>query len=122
MPRLFVTLILLLLVLTVAGMPQFFTRVAGFAKLTVVDPNQLDEELALEDRDSPRFLAERNRVTVVIPRDMTVGVFLELYQISQEHIRRQIAEQLGKDYAADSDVLKQGLELILELTPPAEEQ
>lgn len=80
----------------------------------------LDEELSAEDRESPRFLAERNQIRVVVPRDMTVGYFLQLYQISQDHVRRQIAEQLGRPSVSDTDRLAEGQELLLELTPAAE--
>ena len=54
----------------------------------------------LSFRDSPaeatRFFAVRDTVTVVVPRDMTVGAFLALYHLeTSAPARAALSEQLG---------------------------
>ena len=112
-------LVLLGLALAVAVMPDLARRVAGFEPLRALDPESMDRALPEGDREAPRFLAERNRVRVKVPRAMTVGTFMDLYQIRFEHVREQIAEQLGVAAAGDDHPLEAGQQLTLELTPPS---
>ena len=92
----------------------------GFRPLKPIDLAALDAGSPADDRETPRFLAERNQVEITVPRDLRVGEFLDLYQIRYEHIRRQIGQQLGVKRAGDDLVLKAGQKLKLELTPPGE--
>ena len=101
----------------VMAVPDLPSRLAGFRPLAEPEPSQLDAGLAADDRDAPRFLAERNRVDLVVPRDMDVGQLLDLYQIRMDHIRQQIASQLGLESAPDTTPLRQGQRLELQLTP-----
>lgn len=71
-----------------------------------------------DGQSTPRFLAARNRVELVVPRSMKVGEFLDLYQVRYEHIRQQLGAQLGIGRAGDEVELAAGQKLVLELTPP----
>ncbi len=101
--------------------PDLAHTVAGFKPFGEVDPGKIDEPASVDDRDAPRFLAERNRVEVEVPREMTVQDLLRLYQIDFPHVRRQIAEQEGVETLADDAVLAAGRRYVLTLTPPAED-
>lgn len=72
----------------------------------------------VDGRSTPRFLAARNKVELVVPRNMKVGEFLDLYQVRYEHIRQQLGAQLGIGRAGDEVELAAGQKLVLELTPP----
>ncbi|MEM9596983.1 MAG: hypothetical protein AAGD06_22115 [Acidobacteriota bacterium] len=97
--------------------PDLTYRLAGFSPLGEPDAESLDAGWTADERDAPRLLAERNRVEVEVPRDMTVGAFLDLYQIRMGHVRSQIAQQLGVEAAPDDTPLPAGTPLTLSLTP-----
>lgn len=112
-------------ILTVLGLVLLFSRdlaywVAGYRPLGTLGPQEIDEPAALDERDAPRFLAERNQLEVEVPREMAVGEFLRLYQIDFPHIRRQLAEQEGLSSLPDDHLLQKGRRLKLTLTPPEE--
>lgn len=122
MSKFLASVVLTGLALVVAFVPAFPAWISGFSRLGQPDPTELDVPFAIDDAESPRLLAERNRVRVVVPREMTVGFFLQLYQISNDHVRRQIAKQLGRETVGDGYVLRAGQVLELELTPVGEER
>ena len=96
-------------------------RVAGFKPLAHLEASALDEPAELDDREAPRFLAERDRVELEVPRDMPAGELLRLYQLAElPHIRRQIAQQEGVPRLEDGYVLKKGRRYKITLTPPEE--
>lgn len=98
--------------------PGSLAWLTGFHPLRKVELDNLGWEKAADEKGTPRFLAERNRVELVVPREMKVGDFLDLYQVRYEHIRLQIGSQLGIGRAGDEVVLAAGQKLALELTPP----
>ncbi len=108
--------------LVLLGLVVFFWRdgafrVAGYRPLQPIHASQIDEPASLDDRDAPRFLAERNAVEVEVPRDMPLVDFLRLYQLELPHVRRQIAEQEGVAALDDGAVLLAGRRYRLSLTP-----
>ncbi len=112
-------------ILTLLGLALFFSRdlaywVAGYRPFGTLGPQEIDEPAALDERDAPRFLAERNQLEIELPREMAVGEFLRLYQIDFPHIRRQIAEQEAVSPLTDDHLLQKGRLLTLTLTPPEE--
>jgi hypothetical protein len=98
--------------------PGSLAWLTGFHPLHEVEGQNLGWEKAADEKGTPRFLAERNRVELVVPREMKVGDFLDLYQVRYEHIRLQIGSQLGIGRAGDEMVLAAGQKLTLEMTPP----
>ena len=113
------------LVLAVAGLgillwPEAAWDLAGYKPLKPISAAEIDDPSAFDERDAPRFFAERNVVDLEVPRQMTVGELLRLYQIDFPHVRRQLAEQKGVVRIKDDDVLAAGERLRLTLTPPAE--
>ena len=119
--RLIAFLILAPLGAVVLFSPDLARTVAGFKPFGEVDPGKIDEPASVDDRDAPRFLAERNRVEVEVPREMTLQELLRLYQIDFPHVRRQIAEQEGAESLADDTVLAAGRRYVVPPPPPAEE-
>lgn len=113
---------LLALALVVFFAPGLASRVAGYKPLGTIGPEEIDEPSAFDERAAPRFFAERNRVELVVPRTMTLGELLRLYQIDFPHVRRQIAEQRGVERMDDGDRIAEGERFELALTPPAEGQ
>lgn len=103
-----------------ASWPGSLAWLTGFRPLRQLDPAALEAAGGADDKGTPRFLADRNKVELKVPRAMPVGELLDLYQIRYEHIRRQIGEQLGIGRAGDEVVLAAGQRLVLELTPPGE--
>jgi len=74
----------------------------------------------LSYRDAPeeaaRFFAERDTVTVAVPRDMSVADFLALYHLETNPAAREaLRDQLGA--VSDADPLREGDQLTLPLTP-----
>lgn len=108
-----------LLVVLLAA-PGSLSWLTGFRPLQELDISALESGQAIDEKGTPRFLADRNKVELSVPREMTVGDFLDLYQIRYEHIRVQIGVQLGIGRAGDELVLAAGQKLSLELTPPGE--
>ncbi len=100
--------------------PGSLAWLTGFRPLRQLDPAALEAAGGADDKGTPRFLADRNKVELKVPREMPVGELLDLYQIRYEHIRKQIGEQLGIGRAGDDVVLAAGQKLVLELTPPGE--
>ncbi len=111
--------LLAILTLLVAVSPRCALWLSGFHPLGAPDTTGLDQSPKAEARGATRFFTERNRVEVSVPRDMTAGEFLELYQLGR-HVRKEIAEQLDIDELSDETLLKQGTLLELNLTPPEE--
>lgn len=110
-------------ILVVLGLALFLWRdlafgIAGYRPLGTPDVAALDGAAELDERDAPRFFAERNKIEVTVPRDMTVAEFLRLYQLELQHVREQIAAQDGVDVLGDDHVLRQGKRYQLTLTPP----
>lgn len=109
--------LLLVVLLVVPGSLAWLT---GFRPLQRLDLEALDRGHQVDEKGTPRFLADRNKLELRVPREMKVGDFLDLYQIRYEHIRLQIGAQLGIGRAGDEVVLAAGQSLTLELTPPGE--
>lgn len=98
--------------------PGSLAWLTGFHPAKKADLEALAWDKSADEKGTPRFLADRNRVELVVPRDMKVGEFLDLYQVRYEHIRQQLGAQLGIGRAGDEVVLAAGQKLTLELTPP----
>lgn len=112
-----VPLALLGVLLLVPGSLAWLT---GFRPLATLDPAALDAGQAIDEKGTPRFLADRNKVELSVPREMRVGELLDLYQIRYEHVRQQIGAQLGTGRPGDDVVLPAGQKLTIELTPRGE--
>jgi hypothetical protein len=98
--------------------PGSLAWLTGFHPLHRAEGQNVGWDKTADEKGTPRFLAERNRVELVVPREMKVGDFLDLYQVRYEHIRLQIGSQLGIGRAGDEVVLAAGQKLTLEMTPP----
>lgn len=93
-------------------------RIAGYKPLARLEARTLDEAPELDDRQMPRFLDERDRVELEVPRDMTLRELLRLYQLAElPHVRQQIAKQEGLPRLEDNHPLKKGKRYRIELTP-----
>lgn len=116
----YVAICLGLLALAFAVSETLTFRIAGFKPLARLDAGALAAPEAIEDLAAARFLEERDRVQVEILRDMTLGEFVRLYQLSEQpHVRRQIAAQDGASALPDSHLLKKGRRYQITLTLPA---
>jgi hypothetical protein len=82
---------------------------------------ELDSPPEPDDREAPRFLAERNEVELVVPRDMSVDELVHIYQIDFPHVLAQIAEAEGLDSPSRSHRLRAGARYRITLTPRAED-
>lgn len=122
MVRLAAGLALILGAVFVLASGETTLQLAGVRPLGKLDPKALDEPFAVDDREAPQFLQERNQVELSVPRDMTVGELLRLYPIDFVHVRAEIAKQLGITPGALTDTtrLHKGQRLRLTLTPPQE--
>lgn len=100
--------------------PGSLAWLTGFHPLGEAGPDSFASaaDAEADGQNTPRFLAARNRVELVVPRAMKVGELLDLYQVRYEHIRQQIGLQLGIGRAGDEVELGAGQKLVLELTPP----
>jgi hypothetical protein len=96
-------------------------RLAGLARLREPAVAALDAPGDADDREAPRFLSRRDRLTLVVPRDMAAGELLRLYQIDFPHVRRQIARQEGLAALPVDHRLAAGARYEVTLTPPAED-
>jgi len=113
--------ILSMLAVVVLFKPDLVLRLSGFSPLTELKASSLDKVSAPDDTEAPTFLAQRNEVEVVAPRDMTLKELLSLYHMAEfPHIRHQIAEQEGARTLPDSHLLHQGKRYKITLTPPEE--
>lgn len=114
--------ILAALAVTILARPDLVFRLSGFSPLVELKASSLDKVAAPDDTEAPAFLAQRNEVELVVPRDMTVNELLSLYHMAEfPHIRRQIAEQEGGRTLPDGHPLHQGRRYKVTLTPPEEE-
>ncbi len=109
------------LALTVALSPGFARWLSGLRPLGAPDVATLDDPSRVQDSGTTRFFGERDQVEVAVPRDMTAGEFLLLYQLhGHPHIRRQMADQLSIKELVDAAPLAAGTLFTLSLTPPEE--
>ena len=112
---------LVLLAVAVASWERPVFWITGFKPLSHLDGSELDASPQWDDREAPRFLAERNQVEIIVPRDMSVGELLRLYQLAAfPRVRHEIAEQEGVETVSDAYLLHQGRRLRVQLTPPNE--
>lgn len=122
MARLIATAFLASLLVIVAVAPGAVTRVTGFHRLGELSADRLGRADAAEDRSSPRFFRERGRLRATVDEALTLGEFVDRYQISTPFIRRQIAEQVGSParHADDQLPIPAGQVLVLELNEVAQ--
>lgn len=113
--------VVVLAAVVLAASPGLAARLAGLSRLAEPDVATLDRPADADDREAPRFLAERDRVVVEVPREMTAGELLRLVQLDFPHVRRQIAEQLGVETLALDRPLAAGTRFEVTLTPPEAE-
>lgn len=99
--------------------PRLTRSLAGFTPLRAPGAEGIDRPAAFDERAAPRFLADRDRVELVVGEDTTVGALLRRYPVPAEHLRRQIGAQIGVPMPADEQPLAAGQRLVLNLTPPA---
>lgn len=111
--------ILVALAVVILARPDLVFRWSGFSPLAELKASSLDKISAPDDTEAPAFLAQRNEVELVVPRDMTVKDLLSLYHMGEfHHIRQQIAEQEGAQTLPDSFLLHKGKRYRITLTPP----
>jgi hypothetical protein len=96
---------------------------ATVRRAALIETRLSPPESGLEFSDSPaeavRFFAERDEVTIRIPRDMTVAELLALYHLgNRPDVRTALREQLNA--SDDADLLREGEELTIRLTPTRE--
>lgn len=113
--------VVVLAAVLLAASPGLAPRLAGLSRLAEPDVAALDRPADADDREAPRFLAERDRVVVEVPREMTAGELLRLVQLDFPHVRRQIAEQLGAETLELDRPLAAGARFEVTLTPPEAE-
>jgi len=97
--------------------PEYVFEIASFSPLKAPSIDKL-EHPKKDDFWPTSFFRERNTLEVEVPRDMSFGDFIELYQLKMPHIRGQIAEQMGKDSLKKETRLKAGQRFTIDLTPP----
>lgn len=113
--------LLVALAIAVVVRPPIAAWLSGYCPLQSVTAEQLDQLPQTQGSGTTQFFDERNRIEVEVPEDMTAGAFLELYQLhSFDHVRREIAAQLGIDELSDSVQLAKGQSFAVTLTPPEE--
>ena len=120
MYRILAFAVLALLGLVLLLRPELAHTVAGYKPLTPLGPEEIDDPPPFDEGAALRFLEERNQLDLTVPRDMTAGELLRLYQIDFPHVRRQIAEARGKQILSDRELLREGESYRVTLTPPAE--
>ncbi len=120
MYRILACAVLTLLGLVFLARPDLARLVAGYKPLVPPSPEQIDDPPPFDEGAALRFFAERNRLELTVPRDMTAGELLRLYQIDFPHVRRQIARARGDQILSDRELLRQGELYSITLTPPAE--
>jgi len=98
--------------------PEYVFEIASFSPLKRPSIDKL-EHLKKDDFPATSFFRERNTLEVEVPRNMSFGDFIELYQLNRAHIRREIAQQMGKDSLKNNTPLKAGQRFTINLTPPA---
>jgi hypothetical protein len=87
------------------------------AVLVEVDRGLAGSEVSYSDApaEAALFFAERDSVTVRVPRDMTAGEFLALYHLeTNASARGALRDQLG--VLSDTDPLREGDRVTLDLT------
>ncbi len=120
MYRILAFAVLALLGLVLLVRPELAHLVAGYKPLVPPGPEQIDDPPPFDEGAALRFFAERNQIDLTVPRDMTAGELLRLYQIDFPHVRRQIAEARGNLVLSDRELLRRGERYRITLTPPAE--
>lgn len=122
MARFIATVFLGLLALVALVAPGAVTHTTGFHRLGTPSADRIGQRDASEDRSSPRFLAERNRLTLTVNEAMSLGEFVSRYQISTAYVRGQIAQQLGSPERAADDqlMIPAGQQLEIYLTEVAQ--
>lgn len=118
--RTILVVLLLALALALAVSERFALLLSGYRPLAAPSVAALDAGADPDDRRAPRLLAERNRVELRVPWEMTIGDLVELYQLDQPHVRRQIAEQAGAEPGDRGHQLAAGEVFVVELTPVLE--
>lgn len=116
--RLAFALGLAVLSLAVAVSPGLAYRLVSFRPFGRLDPADLTAPPPVDDQELPQFFAERNRVALIVPREMTARDLLKLYQIDFMHVRREIAGQMGLPELVDETLVPAGRRLEITLTPP----
>jgi hypothetical protein len=120
--RLLAAVLLLVAAVAVLASRAGTFALVGFRPLQTLDARAIEAPFQADGREVSRFLEQRNRVELTVPRAMTVGELVRLYQLDFAHVRTQIARQIGSDPAklTDATPLRQGQRLSLTLTPPQE--
>lgn len=106
-----------LLALAVPGLAALLGEGFREAVLVEVEVDPASSEPAWSDApmEAARFFAERDTLTVVVPRDMTLARFLALHHLeTHSGAREAIREQLG--LSESSDLLREGDRVTLPLT------
>ncbi len=98
--------------------PRWSRALIGWKPLQDPGVAALDDPPSLDEREAPRFFADRDRVEVTVEDATTVGAFINRFQIPYEHVRQQIGEQIGVPNPGDDQVIPAGMKLTLTLTPP----
>lgn len=120
MYRILASAVLALLGLVLLAWPDLAHRVAGYKPLVPPGPELIDDPPPFDEGAALRFFEERNEIDLTVPRDMTAGELLRLYQIDFPHVRRQIAQARGDQILSDRALLRRGERYHITLTPPAE--
>lgn len=106
-----------LLALAVPGLAALLGE--GFREAVLVevevDPTASEPTWSDAPMEAARFFAQRDTLTVVVPRDMTLARFLALHHLeTHTGAREAIREQLG--LTEPSDLLREGDRVTLPLT------
>jgi len=117
-PAMILSIILLSLSIIFLFKPEYVFEIASFSPIKRPPIDKL-EHPEKGDYQPSSFFRDRNTLEVEVPRNMSLGDFLDLYQINMPHIRREIAQQMDKDSLNDKTVFKAGQRFIINLTPPA---
>ena len=115
-------LAVLLGVVTALGVAALLGEGFREAVLIEVETSPVGAEPTYSDapREAARFFADRDTVSVVVPRDMTVADFLALYHLENNRAAADaLRDQLGA--AAPGDLLREGDRVTLPLTLRREE-
>jgi hypothetical protein len=110
-------LVVALGLITALGLSALLGEGFREAVLVEVDVSPAGAEPTFSDAplEAARFFADRDTVTVSIPRDMTVSEFLALYHLeNNEAARTAIREQVGA--ASPGDLLREGDRVTVPLT------
>ncbi|MEN8215623.1 MAG: hypothetical protein ABFS56_04470 [Pseudomonadota bacterium] len=112
------SIILLLLCVIFFLKPDYVFQIASFRPLKTPSVKELDQPSKKGNPLAGPFFDERNTLEVEVPRNMSLGDFLDLYQLNMPHVRRQIAQQIGKASIPNQHRLSTGERFTIDLTPP----